>query len=138
MAVARRTRKKNRKTIVFYQAEVFLEGTRIATQCFDTKAEAYLWHDREKERLKNGLVMPEGHDWNLRETIDRFFEERVSRMGESTRQAIAIRRKYLYGDSLAAIKMKHLRPEHLDRWVNWLFSLPTAKSELRNGVLNMK
>ena len=46
----RKRYKKNKK--VFYEAQVYVRGVRLAYRCFDSRAEAHSWHDQQKEKLE--------------------------------------------------------------------------------------
>ena len=52
MAIIKRFHKKNGKKKIFYQAQVYVRGVRLTYRSFNTKAEAVIWHEMQKKKLK--------------------------------------------------------------------------------------
>jgi hypothetical protein len=53
MAVMKRSRllKGSNKKTVFYEAQVYNQGIRVAMRSFQTRAEAEVWHDVTNDRV---------------------------------------------------------------------------------------
>ena len=114
--------KRKRKTVYF--AQVYLNGVRVKSKSFDTKTEAYVWHDKEKARLKEGKTFL---DEELREIffedcVKRYLKEHVSNLKfSSQRNLCSFCQRFLMKSPLAKIKMSDLNHTHVDHWIQWLF-----------------
>ena len=51
MAIIKRFHKKNGKKKIFYQAQVYVRGFRLAHKSFNNKASAVIWHEMQKKKL---------------------------------------------------------------------------------------
>jgi len=58
MAVIKRFRnlKSSKKKTVFYEAQVYVQGVRVALRTFQTRAEAEVWHDKTKSDYVAGIL----------------------------------------------------------------------------------
>ena len=51
MAIIKRYHHKNGKKRTFYQAQVYVRGVRLTHKSFNTKAEAVIWHEKQRKKL---------------------------------------------------------------------------------------
>ena len=137
--------KKQQKPTIFYQAEVFIKGVRVAVKNFSKKREAILWH--EQERYKFTCSPSSLNDQMLfKDCVSKFWEDIQSRMMKSTTQSYEIRFIYFYESPLANVKMSEFKGIKVVEWLNWLKKHPTTKNpgrksfreelKLLNNILN--
>ena len=113
--------KKQQKPMTFYQAEVFIKGVRVSTKTFQTKKEAFIWHEKEKHKFQmtpnnlNQLIQ-------FKDCVDRFLKDAKTRMGLNTLQRYEWHCTYFYQSPIAEIKMSEFRAVHVVEWVDWLKS----------------
>ena len=126
--------KKQQKPVIFYRAEVYVEGVRISAKTFSTKREATLWHEKEKNKL---TLNPQSlnDQMLLRECVDKFWEEAQTRMMKSTLQSYQSELSYIYNSPLAHIKMAKFKGIHVIEWINWLKKQDTAKNKRRKSFV---
>ncbi len=55
MSVTKIYRKKKNNKKIFYRAEVYVRGIRLESRYFANKAEAYVWHENQKQKLEKGF-----------------------------------------------------------------------------------
>ena len=126
--------KKQKKPVIFYQAEVFVKGARVSVKTFRTKREAVLWH--EKEQCKFTFNPASLNDqMTFKECLDRFFEDAKTRIMKVTFQRYEQHAVYLYNTPLAKTKMSELKGVKIVEWIDWLKKHPTAKSLKRNSFV---
>lgn len=91
--------KKQQKPVIYYQAEVFIKGVRVAIKNFSVKREAILWH--EEQRYKFTSSPSSQQDKMLfKECLDKFIKDVRSRMIPSTIQTYERRLDYFYKSPL--------------------------------------
>lgn len=58
MAIIKHSRKVKslKKKSIFYEAQVYVRGVRVAIKTFETQAEAAKWHDEIKRQYTSGQV----------------------------------------------------------------------------------
>ena len=127
--------KKQQKPTIFYQAEVFVKGVRVATKTFSTKREAVFWHEKEKHKFTlnpNSL-----NDWmTFKDCLDKFWEDAQTRLMKSTLQGYEVELNYLYSSPLANIKMSEIKGIKIVEWLSWLRKHPTAKNKGRKSFIH--
>ncbi|MCY4512592.1 MAG: site-specific integrase [Bdellovibrionales bacterium] len=136
MAIIKRSyrTKKQKKPVIFYQAEVFIKGARVSVKTFRTKREAVLWH--EKEQCKFTFSPASLNDqMTFKECLDRFFEDAKTRIMRVTLQRYEQHAVYLYNTPLAKTKMSELKGIKIVEWIDWLKKHPTAKSLKRSSFV---
>ena len=115
--------KKQQKPVTFYQAEVFVKGFRVSTKTFQTKKEAFIWHEKEKHKFQmtpnnlNQLIQ-------FKDCVDRFLKDAKTRMGLNTLQRYEWHCTYFYQSPVAEIKMSEFKAVHVVEWIDWLKSSP--------------
>ena len=126
--------KKQQKPIIYYQAEVFVKGVRVAVRNFSTKRSAIFWHEKEKEKLTfNPLKL---NDRMLfKDCVAKYWADIQTRLLPSTTQGYKSRLVYLYKGPLANIKMAELKGIKIVEWLSWLKQQPTAKNKGRKSFV---
>ena len=126
MAIIKRQyrKKKQQKPIIFYRAEVYVEGFRVSAKTFSTKREAVFWHEKEKHKY---LLSPNNLNdrMSFKDCLEKFWEDAQSRMMKSTIQSYETRLTYLYESPLVKIKMSEFKGFHVVEWIDWLKRHPT-------------
>ena len=124
--------KKQQKPVIFYQAEVFIKGVRVAMKAFSTKREAILWHEEQRHKL---TFSPTSLNDRMRfkDCVDEFWKDAQTRMLKSTLQSYEARLDYFYKSPLAKVKMSELKGIKVVEWINWLKKHPTAKNKGRKS-----
>ena len=71
--------KIKRKKKAVYQAKICIDGVRLKSKTFPTKALAYDWHDREKEKLKNPkkALQEELSELTFQDVFEKYKKERI-------------------------------------------------------------
>ena len=126
--------KKQQKPIIYYQAEVFIEGVRIAVKNFSTRREAILWHEKEKQKFTfnpNSL----NDQMLFKDCVEKYWKDIQTRMLQSTVQGYESRLTYLYSGPLAKVKMSELKGIKIVEWISWLKQQPTAKNKGRKSFV---
>ena len=126
--------KKQQKPVIYYQAEVFIKGVRIAVRNFSTRREAILWHEEERHKF---TISPTSLNDKIefKECIDKFWEDAKGRMMKSTIQSYEARLDYFYKGPLAKVKMSELKGVKVVEWISWLKKHRTAKNKGRKTFL---
>ena len=136
MAIIKRTyrNKKRRNLTIFYQAEVFVKGVRVAVKNFSQKREAILWHEHQRHKF---TFNPDSlRDRMLfQECVEDFYKDAKTRMTFSSYQRYEYLQIYLYNSPLAKIKMSDFKGMHVVQWIDWLKKQPTIKSKKRKSFL---
>ena len=126
--------KKQQKPVIFYQAEVFIKGVRVAMKAFPTKREAILWH--EEQRYKFTFSPTSLNDrMKFEDCLNKYWEDIQSRFLKSTTQSYKSRLTYFYKGPLADVKMSELKGRHVVEWLVWLKKQPTAKNKGRKSFV---
>ena len=133
MSVIKRYKRKD-KTI-FYEAVIYVRGVRVACKCFDKRSDAYIWHDKQKERLgvSPGLLKKQNRTRIFLEAVKLYQKENLPLLTKSTQQTVEVRYNYFAKGPLAKVKMSQLNDEHIDLWLDWLKEHPTAKNPRRKS-----
>ena len=122
--------KKQIKPVIYYQAEVFIKGVRIAVKNFSTKREAILWHE-EKRHEATFSYSKINNQMTFRVCTNRFLKEAETRMLKSTLQRYNQQAVYLYLSPLAKMKVSEIKGIHIVEWMNWLKQHPTKNYKQR-------
>ena len=124
--------KKQQKPVIYYQAEVFIKGVRIAVKNFSAKREAILWH--EEQRHKFTLSPSSLNDrMTFIECLNKFMENTKTRVMRLSFQRYEQHARYFYKSPLANVKMSELKGEKVIEWIDWLKKKPTAKFQKRSS-----
>ena len=126
--------KKQQKPTIYYQAEVFIEGIRIAVKNFSTRREAILWHEKEKRKL---TFNPDNLNDRMLfgDCLDRYCKDIQTRLLKSSVQTYKSRLDNLYSSPLANVKMSELKGIKVVEWISWLKEQPTAKNKGRKSFV---
>ena len=133
MSITKRYKRKDKK--VFYEATIYVRGVRVAYKCFDRKSEAYIWHDKQKERLEvnPNLLKKQNRIRTFLEAVQLYKKENLPLLTKSSRQTVDIRYTYFAKGPLAKVRMSIFSEEHIDLWLDWLKQHPTAKNPRRKS-----
>ena len=134
MSITKRKKKNNK---VFYYAEIYVRGVRLASKVFDNRAIAHSWHDRVKEKL---LVDPkalraESKKRTLLEVIKLYKKEKFPFLAFSSKQSILGRYMYLTDSPMARVRMSELNSSHIDLWLEWLKDHPKVDHKKRKSFI---
>lgn len=133
MGVAKRIRSRKGKKVIFFQAEVYVDGLRLDGKCFDTKAAAYLWHDIRKKELEKGVINASVSDLTFNDCVTRYQLEALPLLRKSSQQSMSVRFKYFFQSPIRDVKMEKLTVAHIDEWMKWLRNHPTASNPSRKS-----
>lgn len=136
MAVTKRKHKKaipGRPT-VFYEAEVFVAGVRVANQCFETHGAAEAWHDKTKRRFESGRGP--GGEMTLAEVMTRYREVELPGLVEGTRRKVRIKLDFLAESPTARVAMSKFNGSAVDALLAWLIAHPRADTPTRTSFVN--
>lgn len=129
MAVSERTVGGKRR----YQAEVFKDGVRVASKRFDTKAQAYAWHEEERARWRRGVGVSGQKTFG--EVLDRFEADHVAGLRASTKARWAWFLEVFRKSVLSGVRMSEMTALDVDGFIHWLMKQPTAKSVNRESFV---
>lgn len=136
MAVTKRKRTgkpRRGQRAVFYQAVVWVNGVRVAEQCFDTEAAAHNWHDRTKARFNSGRG-PSG-DLTLGQVIQNYREMEFPTLTEGTRKTVDLKLKFLAESPAATLRMQDFNGQAVDGLIAWFLAHPRAGTATRSSFL---
>ena len=133
MSVIKRYKRKDKT--VFYEAAIYVRSVRVAYKCFDKRSEAYIWHDKQKERLgvSPSLLKKQNRTRTFLEVVKLYQKENLPLLTKSTQQTVEVRYNYFAKGPLAKVKMSQMNDEHIDLWLDWLKQHPTAKNPRRKS-----
>ena len=138
MAIIKRFHKKNGKKRIFYQAQVYVRGFRLSFKSFNTKAEAVIWHEREKKRLTKDpseLFETEKSEMFFSDCFKKYVDEAFPLLKKSTRQGYEVRFRYFSESPLFDIKMSEFKAQVVYEWINWLKKQDTINNKGRKSFL---
>lgn len=127
--------KRNRKKKIVYDAEVFHRGRIVGSKSgFATKAAARSWHDKERSKFFDPIYRVNPYaEMTLREVYEKYLERRLPELRESTQQTQRNRHWCVMNSPLIGLKICEIDSFAVDRWIEWLYSLPTAKAKGRKS-----
>lgn len=133
MGIAKRKRKKPQRgqKSIFYQAEVWVSNVRIASQTFETRAAAVVWHDTTKRRYEQGRG-PMG-EMTLRDVIARYREKDYVALVASTKKRWRRLLGLIEDSPVAKVQMANFNAGTVSLLVDWLLKQPTAKEPTRTS-----
>ena len=126
--------KKQQKPIIYYQAEVFIKGVRVAVKNFSVKRSAILWHEEQRHKFTSSPSSL-NDQMKFKDCMDRFWESAETRMMKSTLQSYETRLAYFHKSPLAEVKMSELKGMKVMEWIDWLKKHKTAKNKGRKSFL---
>jgi integrase len=144
MAVIKRFRnlKSSNKKTVFYEAQVYVQGVRMALRSFPIRAEAEVWHDATKASWLAGTppveIAPKRAEgvktfgW----LVDQYLEEGMERLKESSKQSRLTRVQFFRGTPFDSTPMVEFSAKTVDEWVSWLLRHPSRKNPGRKSFLH--
>ena len=124
--------KKQQKPVIYYQAEVFIKGVRVAVKNFSVRREAILWHEEQRYKFTSSPSSQQDR-MLFKDCINRFWKEAKTRMLKSTLQSYETRLSYFYKSPLADVKMSELKGVKIVEWISWLKRHRTAKNKGRQS-----
>jgi|GEM_PF-1203262 len=144
MAVMKRSRilKGSNKKTVFYEAQVYNQGIRVALRSFPTRAEAEVWHDVTKADFKAGKpaieMAPEvaKSDETFGWLVGRYLEEGIQRLKKSSQQSRLTRLQFIRGTPFDSVLMTEFTAKTVDEWISWLLRHPSRKNPGRKSFLH--
>ena len=126
--------KKQQKPVIYYQAEVFIKGVRVAVKNFSTRREAILWHEEKRHKLTFSSSSLNAQ-MTFKICVERFLKEAKTRMLKSTYQRYEYQTMYLYPSPLAKIKVSEIKGFHIVEWIGWLKNQPTKNYKQRASFI---
>jgi len=121
MAIIKRHHQKNGKKKFFYQAQVYIRGVRLTYKSFNTKAEAVIWHEKQRKKLiqnPSELFQTDTSEMFFSDCFNKYLEEAFPLLKKSTRQAYETRFRYFTERPLPHIKMKEFKVPVVYNWIN--------------------
>ena len=138
MAIIKRYKFKNKKKRIFYQAQVYVKGVRLAYQSFETKAEAIIWHEEQRRRLTKS---PQARFEEIKsemyfsDCFKRYVKEAIPLIGRSGRESYECRFRYFTKGPLPHIRMGEFKAQAVYTWIEWLKKHKTSKNPRRKTFL---
>jgi integrase len=144
MAVIKRFRnlKSSKKKTVFYEAQVYVQGVRVALRTFQTRAEAEVWHDKTKSDYIAGIppaeVTPKKalSDITFVWVVGRYLEEGMERLKKSSQQSRLTRVQFFQKTPFDDVSMSEFTAKTVDDWISWLLRHPSRKNPGRKSFLH--
>jgi len=132
MAITKRTyRTQKNRRVVFYQAEYFSKGIRIASCSFPKKKDAATWLLQQRNMNHQS---PSTHlKMKLKQCIDLFFLDAQTRLMKSTLHSYSFQKKHVSNSPLGQLKMSEIKGIRIVEWLSWLRVQPTAKNPRRKS-----
>ncbi len=137
MAVIKHVRrgKISSKKKVFFEAQVYVRGLRVATKTFETRAAAEVWHDETKRHFLSGQVT--GSVTTAQITFDdciiEYEKEVLPHHRMSTRQTEAARLRHFKENPVSSVRMNEFGPLAVDQLISWWITTPTADRKCRKS-----
>ncbi|MDE0092654.1 MAG: site-specific integrase [Oligoflexia bacterium] len=127
-------KKKNNQQIIYYCAEVYVKGIRIARKTFSKKREAVLWHEKEKQKF---IFSPSSlnDQMTFEECFKKFLEDTKLRIMKISFQKYEQHSRYFYKSPLADVKMSELKGSKVIEWIGWLKKQRTAEFKKRKSFI---
>ena len=125
--------KRKKKNV--YQAQVYVRGVRLSSKVFENKTQAYIWHDREKDRLEKGETIEEKELKELLfcDCVEKYIKEYLPKLRASSQRKILLNLKNLSVNSpLNKVKMSDLKAKEISLWISW-FQKKTKKCRQRQS-----
>ena len=137
MAIIKRFHKKNGKKKIFYQAQVYVRGMRLTYKSFNTKAEAVIWHEKQRKKLTNNPSERFKQDTEMLflDCFKQYLNEGFPLHKKSTRQAYEARFRYFTKGTLPNIRMEEFKAQAVYTWLGWLKKQQTSKNLRRKTFL---
>ncbi len=131
MAITKRYYIKKKKKVIFYQAEYFSKGVRIASRSFSKKKNAQLWLKEFKENTYS--VTTFNKDITFKNCVDQFFVDAKTRLTPSTFKNYSCQARYLYHSPLRSIKISDLKGIYIAQWLLWMRNQTTSRNKKRKN-----
>ncbi len=128
MVVTKRKRKKNP-----YQAEVFVAGARVASECFETKAAAQIWHDDVKRRYEQGRGL--AGEMTFAQVIAEYKAKEFPGHVAPTRKKRRLKFDFLTEaeSPIANVKMRDFGAGTIETLLDWLIKHERAQTPTRKS-----
>lgn len=126
MAIAKKKRKSKP-----WQATVWVSNVRVASECFATRTEACIWHDKTKVSFETG--MGPIREMTLGEVVQRYREMELPSKMVATRRSRETRLRVLEEAPVAGVMMKDFDGHTVDQFVAWLLKDERAKTASRKS-----
>ena len=138
MSIIKRHKIKNGKKRLFYQAQVYVRGTRLTYRSFNTKAEAVIWHETQKRRLTtnpSALFETEKSETSFFDCFRKYLKEAFPLLKRSSRESYEARFRYFTKGPLPHIRMGEFKARVVYNWIEWLKKHPTIKNKRRKSFV---
>ncbi len=144
MAVVKRFRilKDSKKKIVFYEAQVYVQGVRVSLKTFPTRALAEVWHDATKAGWIDGKppidICPQKVESveTFGMIVGRYVAEGMEQLKESSKQTRLIRLPYFQNTPFDSVPMSKFTAVTVDEWITWLRQHSSRKNPGRKSFLH--
>jgi integrase len=134
MSVTKHSRIINGKKRIVYRSQVYVRGTRLASQIFDTKAAAHTWQDEQRRRYISGAVPVAAElQPTIKKCTEMYLEWAKIRLKASSLQNYEVRLPFIAESFLGNVKVSEVTSATIDRWLDWLKRQPTAKNPGRKS-----
>jgi integrase len=124
---------KRKRKLKPYQAQVYVSGVRVATQSFETKAAATVWHERMKREFEAGYGSV--REMTLLEVIRSYKERELGAKVVSTKRRRKGRLKLIEECPLGDVMMRDFDGVAVDRFLGWLARHPRATTPTRKSFV---
>ena len=130
MAIIKRFHTKNGRKKIFYQAQVYVRGVRLNYKSFNTKAEAVIWHEKQKRKLVQDPLSDEleKSEMYFSDCLKKYSEEGLPLLKRSTQETYKGRFEYFTRGPLPHIRMREFKAQTVYKWIEWLKKQKTAKN----------
>ena len=138
MSIIKRHKNKNGRRKVFYQAQVYVRGMRLTYKSFNTKAEAVIWHEKQKKQLTkdpSALFEMDKSEMFFSDCFKKYLKEAYPLLRKSTQETYETRFRYFTKGPLPNIRMGEFKAQTVYTWIEWLKKHSTAKNKGRKNFL---
>ena len=135
MAIIKRHKRTNGKRKLFYQAQVYVRGVRLTYKSFNTKAEAVIWHEKQKRKLTkdpSALFETDKSEMFFSDCFKKYLKEAFPLLKRSTRETYEARFRYFIKGPLPHMRMGELKAHAVYNWIEWLKKQETIKNKNRH------
>ena len=126
--------KKQKKPVIYYQAEVFIKGVRVAVKNFSGKREAILWHEEQRHKFTSSPASL-NESMSFKDCLDKFLESSKTRIMKTTLQRYELQSVYFYKSPLAQVKMSEFKGVKIIEWIDWMKNQQTAQHQKRKSFI---
>ena len=138
MSISKKTKKENKKKKTFYQAQIYIKGVRVKSRTFESKVEAFIWHEKEKRAFKNepSESKKEQASHLFSDCLRLFERDLIPLLQKTSQLSYKYRLRYLTNSPLCSIRMDNFSAEHICAYILWLKThTKFTKNSLRQSFI---